>query len=317
MSTAVAAVSALTPQLNRLFLNNPEIAIRDEQLESSADILHAHSQALYEVSAAAARDRTGARNNVDRLTRITNEHGEAYRPQVEAAEAELERLKRRAVDTSNQSSDAIKVENALRRHVNDERRYLSRQFKPDDIIKLVPNPKPVKGDPYKLIADIDARTAEIEALPQPADAVEAAAIAEVDKYAAMPLGRVTFGKEPGFLWPLVGVPAAADRDHPGVIPTAPDPRPALARLYHDELVADIKQQVAGHYRGKPAGMTAADKRAAIKKLRAERLAADRVRCAQIWADFDAGKTSTLAFPADADVRAILMVDGPEPNRTSD
>ena len=52
-----------------------------------------------------------------------------------------------------------------------------------------------------------------------------------------------------------------------------------------------------------------DKAKRLRELADERLNADRIRCAEIWAAYDRDPTTSLDFPADCDARAILGISG--------
>lgn len=171
-------------------------------------------------------------------------------------------------------------------------------------------PKPIKGSADEAHADINAKLAAVRKAPAPKEDVEKTLIGKIDELASQAVVHVSFGDEPPILFPPVTITAEPHSYFPGVVPAAPDPRPWIARHFRDDLVKNIKAEIAAHYARKPSGMSRAEKAKRIKELEAERLNIDHIRCKAVWDDFNAGRTTSLDLPADCDPRAVLGLKGP-------
>lgn len=137
------------------------------------------------------------------------------------------------------------------------------------------------------------------------------AIAAVDEICGRPGHTVRFwGKKATVRFAETKVAA----DPSGMtIPTAPDFRPAYVREHYDEIAADVRRQIAEHYRkNNIVVMSAEEKHKKLDKLSAEILALEREECQAI---FQARKQGIyIAFRTDTDPRALLGIVGPPPSR---
>jgi hypothetical protein len=246
-----------------------------------------------------------AEGRLGRLTDPRRDTGGATADELAAeramAQQEVDRA-RAAYDNAVQRSRQItKAMNIALRHL----RRVQVLYKETDTFQSV-TPKPIKGDPNEVIARIDAETLAASKTLRPQDEVVAEAMAQVDALAKDAKVRVGFGKQTTVGFPVTRVNAEPSGED---VPHAPDPRPWLARFFRDELEADIRAQVAAKYEGVTLTLSERDKAKRLAELAAERLNADRIRCAAIWDAYGRDPTISLDFPADADARAILGIEG--------
>lgn len=184
----------------------------------------------------------------------------------------------------------------------------------DTFTSVKPTPLPKGQTADEVIARIDAEISKVKAAVRPQDEVVAEAMAQVDAQAKDATVRVGFGKRTTISFPVTRVNAEPNSED---VPHAPDPRPWLARFFRDELEAHIRAQVAAKYAGDTRiTLSERSKAQKLQELAAERLNADHIRCAAVWARHEADLTAPLDFPADADARAILQIEG-EPVRLRD
>lgn len=99
-------------------------------------------------------------------------------------------------------------------------------------------------------------------------------------------------------------------------PEVADAKSIAAWLAHEMLVDEVTKQIDGLYADDPPVATAAEKRAAIAKIDARILDAERLEAAALWESRKKGN-EPIAWRADLDVRALLGIDGPVPHRPRD
>lgn len=277
-------------------LTNPELADRLAQLKAHHTIVESNHHAAFDAQQTIRAD-VGA---AEGLLARTKAERRPDRRAIEKQEAEITRLKQQASLIASRSKDTAAKSNAARRAWNHVTDYVVLAGNPVE-------PRKLKGDPDAVIADIDAETKQVERALPPIEDTIAEAVRQIDAMAEAdisvhvdPKGHVAIG------WPIQAIHAEPNAaSGAGSIPNAVDPRPWIVRHFRDELIASATAAIEAKYGGSE-GMSVRDQRQRLDELAAQRLDADRVRCAAIW---DSGE---LNFPPDCDPRAILGVSGPEP-----
>ncbi len=319
-----------TPRANKLIIDNPDIGEKLAALAANADALQASGNGAYEgvMSTKAARD--DAIRISSRYRDSAEQSGHPVDPNqaalddaaVAQAEKAYERAQRNSKTVVSRSADADHVHRKVTTYLNELgiARTTSEPH-PGPIFALgrsnvdtdftFVEPKPFKGDIDEALAKNAAAIKAHERAPLTAEEVEMQLIGQLDALAEQATIGVSFGKHPSLNWPVELV-RAAESTSPGLVPTASDLRPWIARHFRNEIVADIKQRVAEKYASVELALNEKDKRKQLAKLKAERLELDRVRCTRIWEGYETNQTATLDFPADADPRAVLGIEGPEP-----
>jgi uncharacterized protein YukE len=178
----------------------------------------------------------------------------------------------------------------------------------DNFVSVKPSPLPKGETAQEAIDRIDAEIAKVKAAVRPQEEVVAEAMADIDRQAALAVPRVSFGKRVSVSFPVVGIAAEPSGEE---LPHAPTPIPFICRYFRSDIEKSVTEQVAERYRNVELQLSEQSKGRKLKELEAERLSADRVRCAEIWAAYDRDPaSSSLNFHADCDARAILGIDGP-------
>jgi hypothetical protein len=225
------------------------------------------------------------------------------RKAINAAEDEVYRA-RTAHDNALARSKATTKAMAIAREVFTaaQRQYAAG---PRTAVEPTPLPKGVTADEFIDRVDDEVRRVKAAAIPQ--QEFENSLIAQVDALAGEAEVRISGGKNPRIGFPVVRVNAEPSGEE---IPHTYDIRPWLARHFRDDLVDSIKAQVAERYRDVELTLSEAEKSKRLKELAADRLNADRHRCATVWARHAANPTAAnLGFPKDADPRAVLGCGG--------
>lgn len=291
---------------NGYALYTPKLEAQFDNLE----FLRSLSDAAYELVSSSRADLGASEGRLARV-RATPAQG-VTADELTAAIAEAEHDESRARAAYNA---AVARSRATNKALSTARDHLLRT---QELSKKTPvprtfNPKPIKGDPDEVIARVDAEIRKVKAAPRPQQEVEDEAVADLDRKAGEAKVRVSVGKMVTIGFPVVRINAEPATNE---IPHTYDLRPWLARFHRDELVKDIRAAVAAKYIGCELALSAKAKATHLAELAAERLNADHIRCAAIW-DRHAADPNALAFPADADPRAILGIDAPAPRKDRD
>ncbi len=333
MHTTSLPDATLTVRANKIIIDNLDLGEKLAALAAYADAQHSASSGAYEGTQAARKARDEARRIRDTNRARAEQLGQPLDPDqaaldgaaVARAEKAYERAQSNSKTAVSRSADADHVHRKVTAYLNQlatTRTTRNEQQGPmftkgdafiDTGVTIVT--ATFKGDPEAAIAEIDEERKAIERAPLPADEVISALEANLDRQIADAKPRVSFGKKPSISWPVTRV--VAEPVQAGIEPVAPAILPWLARFHRDELFEDIKAQVAQRYAGVDLALSETDKRARLKELEKRRLEADRARCASIWEAYESGETPTLEFPRDADARAVLGIEGLEPNPLRD
>jgi hypothetical protein len=227
------------------------------------------------------------------------------------AEANVSRARKAYEAAVARSREVNRVLNIARRHLRGAQLLYQRT---DNFVAVKPTPLPRGQTADEVIAPIDAERIKVSKAMRPLAELKAELMGQVDGWASDARIRISFGEQPTIGVPVIRV--AAESSSPGEVPHSPDPRPWLALLHRDVLEAQIDEALNAKYEGVTLQLSDRDKAKRLKELAAERLNADHIRCAAIWAKHEADPTAPLDFPADADPRAILGIEG-EPVRLRD
>lgn len=324
---------------------NANIEIRVDETRLDPDVFHTLSEYLPEVAdnveaVEAYATRTAAEREAasiarqDALAEFRDAKGEVVRAtdpsrdrryltdeelELDIAQAKSgeERAKRKADATDVQLKDVAQRWGGSRRMRRQSQHYLN-HIGSGAITMAVQVAKPVKikGDPFALYDQKLAEVKNIRNAPPSKDDVHERLVAQVSAKAAEAVVTVVGrGNRAALSFPKMSV-AAEPRTYDGV-PYAHDPAPWICRFFRDEVVADIDRQLDEQYRDIPIAMSAAERRTQLAQAEAELLELDRARCAVIWERFRSGESDRLDFPRDADIRAVLQIEGPPPEPIED
>lgn len=321
--------AALTVPANKLALANHRLGERLATISANADAEFSASNGAYEGASAARKARDDAVRVRDGYRRRAEQAGQPVDPDedvlneaaVARATAAQERASANSSKVQARSANASQVHRKTTAYLNQlgavhtfsepqQGPIFTQGIAHTDTAITIIEPKAFKGDIDEALSKVDAAIKATERAPVPAEEAKAALIADLDRHGASAKPEASFGKRPTLHWPVTRV--AAEAASAGTVPVAPDVLPWLVRFHRAELIKDIEQLVAEKYEGVELALSDKDKRTALAKLKAERLDLDRIRCARIWEDYETSQTASLDFPRDADPRAILGIDGPEP-----
>ncbi len=309
------ALERITPSRAAVLAAYPELAAKTEALQGDDDLAASRSDAAYHANESAKseyRDLIHGERAAEAEASRANRRRDPT--EVAAAKASIERARRLVERTSAEAKATTRRNNDGRRLLNNCIRYL-------DQVGSDPTPVVVKMPKGKLLDTIEekmteraskkkerSRKRQARRLPEE---LEADLRQELASIAERPIFHITEGDR--LSWARQAVDAAPDDLRPGILPTAIDPTPLLARVHRAELEAEIHRLVEARYATNSGlVMSLPEKLSELMRLDSEILAIERIIAAAIWEARAEG--ADVPFPV-LDPRAVFGIAG-KPLRTS-
>ena len=296
--------------VEKLLARNPQVRERYEACASRAMILKSRLEGLWRL-AEQYREQFGvAAGELARLQRRAEMFGVAdavgpgwnkpivLQSNLDEAAAERDRAKA-LMNQARAANDSANLEANAERAVVEANRALLGSFRADAILELVP-PIVVK-DPAKALS---SAAADVAALVAERKKVEAASLpaALVKERAHQQIARLAARGAPHVGGLSRGHPVEWDRDATGSV----DVLAIIAHLFGPMVIETIDAAVDRTYAdGKVLAMEPSAQKAALEKIDAQILSAERVAAASVWALRADGHDT--AFPRGLAARAVLGI----------